>query len=225
MTTFDAERITERLNLRQWIWWYMLEFPCQVWVTVAYRFRVWHARRVPRRGGVLLVANHQSYLDPILIGVAGHRRPFYAMARSSLFHNRFFAWLIGTLRAIPIEHGGTDLTAMRRCMEVLRRGAALLVFPEGARTRDGSVASFASGTMVLIRRTRPTVVPVAIEGAYQAWPRGGRLRAFGRIGVAYGEPIEAETLLALPTADALGVLESRVEALRQEVREKMGRGQ
>lgn len=224
MAATSSPTMTARMSPRQWIWWYMLEIPCYLWITIAYRFRSWGATRIPRRGAVLFVANHQSYLDPILLGVAGHHRPFYAMARASLFKHRFFAWLIGTLRAIPIEQQGSDLAAMRRCMDVLRRGATLLVFPEGARTLDGSVAAFSPGTIILIKRTRPIVVPVAIDGAYAAWPRGGRLRGRGRIGVLYGDPIGPDELLALSPDEALRRLETGVEALRHELGRRLRSG-
>ena len=196
----------------------MLELPCYVWVSICYRFRSWGGRRVPKRGAVLIVANHQSFLDPILLGVAAHHRPCHAMARASLFRSRFFGWLIRSLRAIPIELGAGDVKALRRCLEVLRAGDALVVYPEGSRTEDGNVAPFAAGTLLLIRKARPIVVPAAIEGAAAAWPRSSAWpRPAGRIGVMFGRPIAAEQLVAMEVDEALEHLRERVDTLRAEL--------
>ncbi len=196
-----------------------------LWLTFAYRCRYWNAQRVPDRGPVLLVANHQSFLDPVILGVAGHHRPFYAMARLTLFRHPLFRWLIRTLRAIPIDQEATDIGAVRRCVNVLREGRALLVFPEGGRTLDGRTAPFAAGTLVLIKRARPTVIPVAIEGAHNVWPQHRRLpRAFGRIGAMYGQPIGAETLLAMGTEGALKHLHREVETMRQKLAQRLSSG-
>ncbi len=203
------------LSLRGWVWWYMMELPCYLWVSVCYRYRSWGSMRVPKRGPVLIVANHQSFLDPVVLGVSGHRRPFHAMARDTLFHNPVFGWLIRSLRAIPIDQEASDLRAMRACIGVLKRGEVLLIFPEGSRTEDGSTAPFAPGTMVLIKRARPMVVPVAIEGAHHAWPRGQTLpRATGRIMAMYGRPICADKLMAMGAERALAHLRDQIEGMR-----------
>jgi 1-acyl-sn-glycerol-3-phosphate acyltransferase len=204
------------------VWWHFLHFLCFVWVGPCYRYRAWHYDRVPAEGPVLLVSNHQSFLDPILVGLSAHHRQFYAMARSTLFRHPFFAWLIQSLNAIPVERGTADMGAMRRSIEVLQQGHALLIFPEGTRTPDGTTKPFATGTMLLIRRARPVVVPVAVEGAFSAWPRERRSpRAAGRIGVMFGEPIPAQELLAVKPEEALGRLRTIVESMRVELAHRL----
>lgn len=204
------------------VWWHVLHFLCFGWFRFSYRFRAWGIRNLPAIGPVLLVANHQSFLDPIIVGLAAHHRQFYAMARSSLFDDPRFAWLIRSLNAIPVEQGAGDLKAMRACIDVLKRGHALLIFPEGSRTLTGTTLDFETGTMLLIKRSGAAVVPVAIDGAFEAWPRGQAApKPFGRIGVAYGEPIPAETLTRMQTEQAMRLLRDRVETMRLELAEKL----
>ena len=136
--------------LRRVLWWSLLHLFCFAWVGPCYRYRCWGARHVPRRGPVLLVANHQSFLDPILVGLGAHHRQFYALARATLFDQPLLAWLIRSLNALPVRQGVGDKAAMRRCLEVLDHQQALLVFPEGSRTRDGRTSVAFTG-----RRARP----------------------------------------------------------------------
>ncbi len=200
------------------LWWHLLHLICYVWVAPCYRYRAWGIHRIPRTGPVLFVSNHQSFLDPILVGLAAHHRQFYAMARSSLFDHPAFAWLIGTLNAIPVERGQSDTASMRKCIDVLGQGHALLLFPEGTRTPDSTTQPFQRGLILLIKRAQPTIVPVAIDGAFDAWPKARKLpRATGRIFVEYGQPIPASQLLAMPPDAALSALQRTVESMRRDL--------
>lgn len=206
-------------------WWHLLHALCYVYFWPMYRFRSWGARHIPAQGPVLVVSNHQSYFDPIILGLPLWRRPFWALARKTLFRNRVFGWLIRSLNAIPVDQSGSDMKSMRACMEVLKAGRVLIVYPEGARTLDGTTGPFAEGTMLLIKRTRPLVVPAAIEGAYQAYPRGAkRPKATGRIAVQFGEPMPAEQLLAMDAKEAMATLRQQVETLRLDLVQRMGHG-
>jgi len=113
------------------------------------------------------------------------------------------------------------MAAMRRCIEVLNDGQALLIMPEGTRTLDGTTQAFAPGTMLIVKRAKPKVVPVAVEGAYAAWPKGRGPRLTGRIGVMFGEAIPAEKLIAMGADAALAMLRDEVERMRLEVAERM----
>lgn len=199
--------------------WHAMHFLCFVYFLPMYRFRAWGVSRVPMTGPVLLVSNHQSFLDPIIIGLPLSKRRFFALARKTLWDTKWVGWLITKLNAIPVDQENPgDLKAMRACLDVLNRGEMLMLFPEGARTLTGQTESFATGMMLLIRRARPTVVPVALEGAYEAWPRTRKLpRPTGRIGVMFGEPVPAEELLSLKPEAALELLRQRVESMRLEV--------
>ena len=203
------------------LYWAFMHFLCYVWVAPCYRYRAWGITNVPRTGPVLLVSSHQSFMDPILVGLGCHHRQFYAMARATLWDSALLGKLIDSLNAIPVDQESADLPAMRKCVDVLRKNQGLLVFPEGARTEDGSIAPFAPGMMLLVRRAKPKVVPVAIEGAFDVWSRYRKApKLCGRVGVVYGEPIEAERLLAMEAPTEF--LRQQCEVLRQEAARRIG---
>ncbi len=206
-------------RLLTWSGIYLLSYGVLSW---AFRFRAWGQHHLPPTGPVLLLANHQSFLDPLLVGVAARPRPFHSMARVTLWRHRLLGQMITLLNGIPVDQEAPDLRSMRRCLEVLRQGHALLVFPEGSRTEDGAVAAFAPGVMMLVRRALPMVVPVGIEGAYTAWPRHSKLPRVGpRVGVEFGPAWSAQQLLAQPPAAALAQVRSAVDQLRLRLRERL----
>jgi len=187
--------------------------------TLLFRFRAWGVENVPREGGALLVANHQSFLDPPAVGLALSRVVHY-VARASLFRFPFLGWLLREQRAIPIERGAGDLAAIRAAVDVLRRGGLLALFPEGTRSRDGSVGAFQPGFAVVAARARAPVVPVAIDGAFEAWPRWRRVPCWGRVRVMYGDPVpppEGGKAACVATADEV---RRRVVGLLGRLRER-----
>lgn len=184
------------------------------------RIRHLHPGRVPREGPVLLVANHQSYLDPPAIGCGAGYRHFDYIARVGLFKNPALAWLIRTLHAIPIRQGEPDTAAMREAISRVSSGGAVLIFPEGSRTPDGTLQPFNRGVSLLIKKTKCPVVPVAIDGAHDAWPRGGKPRLFPRkpMTINFGEPIAYDELMADGADAAITTLHDRVAELLEEIR-------
>ena len=119
--------------------WSLFANLLRLWVKVCYRLRSWGADRIPRTGPVLLVSNHQSFLDLPVIGAAGGVRHFYILARASLYKSRTFRWLLAPYNTVSLSRGESDIKAMRRGIEVLEQGQALLLYPEGTRGADGPV--------------------------------------------------------------------------------------
>ena len=192
-------------------------------VFFVYRLRAYGQRNIPDSGPVLLLCNHQSYLDLVALGVTIPHRHFYAMARRTLFRG-WFGGLLRALNAFEVDQERGDLRAIRRAIELLKTGYLVLIFPEGSRTPDGITREFQEGVMLLLRRARPVVVPAAVEGVYDAWPiwsKRPRLRA--RIAAAYGNPVTAEQLLELAPHEALDRLRGDVEALRADLQRKLQR--
>lgn len=208
---------------RRWLWTILHALLYAVHVAL-YRYRSFGGTDVPAQGQVLLVSNHQSFLDPVLVGLGIGHCKFASMARSSLFTHPAFGWLIRSLNAIPIERGEADLKAMRQCISVVSAGRPLLMFPEGTRTRDGQTGQFHPGMMLLIKRARPMIIPVAIDGAFDVWPRKRKLpKLLGRISVVYGQPIDSTELIDLPPDEAMGQLRDRVERLRLDAADRNSR--
>ncbi|MBI1337083.1 MAG: 1-acyl-sn-glycerol-3-phosphate acyltransferase [Phycisphaera sp.] len=197
------------------LWWYALWSLCLVWFKLCYRYRASGQENIPREGPVLFLSNHQSFLDPIAVGLGAHRRQFYAMARSTLWNNRLLAIVIDSLNALPVDREAAEIGAIRTCIDVMKKGHALLVFPEGTRTGDGKVLELQPGVMLLVRRAKPTVIPVAIDGTFGVWSRHMKKPGLhGRVHVRFGKPIPAEKLLTSPTEEALSNLRNMIEQMR-----------
>ncbi|MFI4862008.1 MAG: lysophospholipid acyltransferase family protein [Phycisphaerales bacterium JB063] len=204
------------------LWWHFCHALCVVWFAVCYRFRFFGQHHIPKTGPVLLVSNHQSMLDPIIVGIGSSHRQFYAMARKTLWNNKLLGHMMNTLNAIPVDQDKPDASTMKRCIDILKQNHALLIFPEGARTLTGQTEPFEPGLMLIIKRAKPTIIPVALEGAYDAWPRTSKTpKPFGRITCQYGHPIPAEDLLDLPPKQALEHLRQTIESLRLELADQM----
>ena len=177
---------------------------CNLGYAGFFRGRVFGRRHVPLSGGVLLVCNHQSFLDPVLATLALPRECHY-MARDSLFAIPRLRWLIETLNAFPVRRGTADVAAIKETLRRLKAGALITMFPEGTRTPDGSVQPMHSGAVLIARKAGVPIVPTAIMGAFEAWPRTARLPRPHPIIVAYDAPL-------LP--DQLGEPDEAIEEIR-----------
>src|SRR6266850_4260144 len=109
---------------------------------------------IPETGPLLLVANHQSYLDPPAISSLATHRHLEFLARASLFKFKPFAWVISMLNAVPIQDDSGDAAAIREILRRLEGGRAVLIFPEGSRSPDGVVHEFKRGVAVLVKRAK-----------------------------------------------------------------------
>ncbi len=172
-------------------WFRFARFWCWIFCNLFFRIRVYGRENVPDKGAFVLVANHQSYLDPVFCGIP-LKRPLYFLARDSLWKNRFFGWLISSVNTIPVRQDKADLSAMRKVIGKLKEGRGVCLFPEGTRTSDGKITPFKPGFGLLCRRGEAAVVPVLIDGAFECWPRRKKIFSPGRIDVCYGKAITAE---------------------------------
>lgn len=160
-----------------------------------FRARADGLNHVPSNGGALVVANHQSFLDPIFAGYALRREVHY-MARDSLFRSKFFGALIRSVNAFPVNRSSADIGAIKESLRLLKKGNLVLMFPEGTRTRDGSIGSLQPGAVMIAYKARVPVVPLAIDGAFDAWPRHRHWpNLFVPVRVIFGTPVPAEELL------------------------------
>lgn len=142
---------------------------------------------VPDDGPFLLIANHQSYLDPVLIQ-AVVRRPVYTMAKSTEFSNPVTAPLLKSLKSFPVRRFEIDPQAVRLALRYLEAGHGVGIYIEGERSWDGRLQPPRLGTLRLILKSGAPVVPCGISGAYDIWPRWGRMRR-GSVRIRFGEPL------------------------------------
>jgi 1-acyl-sn-glycerol-3-phosphate acyltransferase len=143
---------------------------------------------IPREGPVLLVANHQSVLDPPLIGGVAPRKVGF-LAKAELFEIPVFGGLIRRLGAQPLRREGADAGALRAALRVLKSGGALLVFPEGTRGEEGVLRPAKPGAGMLAVLGGARVVPVYVSGSGRAWPRGRRFPRRAKVTVTFGPPL------------------------------------
>lgn len=211
---------------RTWIRWFLVWIvfrgSCAIYFRLFHRWRRGGGAPLPEEGPILFVANHQSFYDPPAVGSeVWHRAPAF-LARASLFRNPIFGGLIRFLNSIPLDQSGRGAGAFRAALAELDAQRTVLIFPEGRRSSDGTVHGFSPGLMLLVRRAKPWVVPVGIEGAYDAFPIQASRPRFGvPMATRIGEAIPAEALLEMSTADALEHLRRQVETLRMECRQEL----
>ena len=151
-------------------------------------FRGLWSERIPNSGPVVIACNHVSNWDPILVGL-GCRREVHFLAKEELFRNPLLRWLIRAYNALPLRRGIVDRRALRLASEVLEGGGALVMFPEGTRSRDGKLGRGKPGVGYLACASGGPVIPAYITGT-EALARAFRTRVPVR--VAYGEPIWPE---------------------------------
>jgi 1-acyl-sn-glycerol-3-phosphate acyltransferase len=174
-----------------------------------YGLRVAGREHWPAAGGALICANHQSVFDPPLVGLTCPRRLHY-LARQTLFDVPILAPVIRFFDAIPIDRDGMGLAGLKETLRRVQAGEMVLLFPEGTRTRDGEVGPLKPGLLLIVRRSGVPLVPVGIDGAFQAWPRTQRLPRLGRIAVVIRPPIPAAEVAQLADEVVLARLHQEI---------------
>ncbi len=158
---------------------------------------------IPRTGPVLLVSNHLSHLDVLVLGILLDR-PLNYVARSTLFF-----WPLGpfirSLGAFPINREGMGAEGFKETLRRVRSGGMVALFPEGTRSPDGDLAELKAGIARLVQKTRAPIVPAAIAGTFEAWPRSRPFPVPHPLRVHFGPPISPDQAASLD-ADALTAL-------------------
>ncbi len=196
-----------------------------IYLFVLNRTRIVGRHYVGEGKNTLLLSNHQSMIDSFLVGMGAyfpqalwkpHLMPWNPAAEENFFKTPLLAWFADNWKCIPVRRGRRDFHAVHRMSQVLPNGTMVL-FPEGTRSRDGSVLSGRPGVGLVALATRPRVIPVAIEGMNRALPIGKVIpRVFQRISVSYGPPIDCSEFFEMPrTRETTQLLvDKAIEAIR-----------
>ena len=191
------------------LWYNFLHVSCRLAAVVLFRIRVRGREHLPAGGPLLVCCNHQSHFDPVLVGLALDRRLNF-LARETLFDFAPFRWLIQSLDAIPIDRDGMGLAGIKETLRRLKRGEGVLIFPEGTRTADGQIAPLKPGFVALARRGKVSLLPMAIEGAYDAWPRRQTLPTAAPIAIEVGRAMTPDEIAALDDDELTAEVEARI---------------
>lgn len=159
---------------------------CKLW----FRMRVEGLANLPREGGAVLASNHQSFLDILIYGGCVPRHAAF-VARDTLADWRWLAYVMRQCGAVLVKRGSSDRKALRGMVDHLEAGDLVVIYPEGTRTRDGSLQEFKGGALLAARMAKVPIVPCGIRGAFEAWPRGVWIPRPRKIGVRFGAPIDS----------------------------------
>ncbi len=195
---------------------------CQLVFITVFGIRSFGRENVPTQGGALLACNHQSFLDPMAVGLCLWREVHY-LARDSLFRKPGFGWLIRSVNAFPVKRDTVDLAAVKESLRRLKGDQLLLLFGEGTRTNDGRIAPLQPGMAMMARRTKVPLVPVVIDGAFEAWPRNRKIWRRCTIRVMFGRPIAAQQIADLGDRVAAQIIYQRQQEMQQLLRSRYGR--
>jgi 1-acyl-sn-glycerol-3-phosphate acyltransferase len=190
----------------------LLRFPLFCWLRIEGR------ERMPKRGGLIVIANHISVADPIVLWYASPRHLCF-MGRADLFELPLIGAIVRLARAIPVRQRSADRAALMGAIEAVRDGEAVGIFPEGECSETGELMPFLPGVLLILRQTRAPVLPVGISGTERLIPYGKLFPrpAFSVITVRFGSVIPAEQILALPSP------EQQLEFLRSQVAQLLNR--
>jgi long-chain acyl-CoA synthetase len=173
--------------------WFLASRVAKIISRTGFRLRVTGLEKLPANGPFIISSNHQSYLDPVVLAsVLPWRilRNSFAVGTSEIFGSGSMRKLAAWVRVVVVDPDANLVPAMRAGAYGLRHGRVLLLYPEGERSIDGTPKIFKKGAAILSIHTQAPIVPVAIDGFHEAWPRGKSFQRFSRLKIAFGEPIQ-----------------------------------
>jgi long-chain acyl-CoA synthetase len=172
--------------------WYMVSRLIQVIALDRFDLHVSGIEKLPNRGAFIVSSNHQSYLDPLILGSILPPDVFdktFAVGTSEIFGKGLMLRLARSLRVVVVDPDANLIPAMRAGAFGLRQGRPLILYPEGERSMDGTPRIFKKGAAILSIHMQVPIVPVAIEGFHEAWPRNKPFQRFAPLKIVFGAPI------------------------------------
>ena len=151
-------------------------------------FKIEGIENVPLEGPVIIACNHVSYWDPILVGCALPRQIFF-MAKEELFQKPVLGFAIKKLGAFPVKRKQGDVSAIRKSLEILKGNKVLGIFPEGTRSKSGTIQEAMAGIALIMEKSKAPILPIKVYGV-----KGLLRQKRGNIGVVIGKPFYASDL-------------------------------
>jgi 1-acyl-sn-glycerol-3-phosphate acyltransferase len=202
--------------------YFLIRWVLRLFLPPFWKARVYGRHNEPSEGGVIYISNHQSFLDPMLVGFS-LVRPLSYMARDTLFDTPGLNQLMTGLNAFPVKRGTADTGALKEAMRRIKRGGQVLIFAEGTRSGDGKIAPFLPGVALLAQRAAKWIVPVVIDGAFDAWPKDSSLPTPGDITISFGKAIPHEEAIEFKSAELVDHLRDTMIQMQTEIRCKKGK--
>jgi long-chain acyl-CoA synthetase len=172
--------------------WYMVSRLIQVVALDRFHLRVDGIEKLPATGPYIISSNHESYLDPLILASVLPPPVFnrvFAVGTSEIFGQGFMLWLARSVRVVVVDPDANLVPAMRAGAFGLRQGRPLILYPEGERSIDGTPRIFKKGAAILSIHLQVPIVPAAIEGFYEVWPRNKSFQGFKPLKIEFGDPI------------------------------------
>ena len=192
----------------RFLWYKSVQIVCSTLFAAFWGWRATGQQNMPKSGGVLLVANHVSFLDVFVVGLP-LRRPLNFVARSTLFLP-VLGFLLRSLGTFPIQRDGIGAAGVKETLRRLRNGGIVTLFPEGTRSADGELGTLKQGIAVLAARAGVPVVPTGVAGTYEAWPRSRLFPRLHPLRVHYGRPIDPEEIAGLDSQTVTTLIQERI---------------
>lgn len=192
---------------------------CWIIFRLFFGLEVKGAENVPDEGGVIVAANHSSYFDPPVIGVALRRQATY-MAREGLFKIPLVKTFVAAF-SFPVKRGRPRPSTIKEALRRLKKGELIVMFPEGGRSKDGNLSDAKRGIGLIATMSKAPVVPALIRGTEKAFPVGARLIRPAKIKVIFGKPLiigEEERPGDSETSDDRGFQERVAQDIMKEIK-------
>ena len=175
------------LNFLNNYFFYLLKVTGVILFKLLYNVQVKHETRIPKKGPLIVAANHFSYMDPAVLQTMFPRRITFMM--TEIYYAGRARWLFKLLRCICVREKGSNITALREGVEVLRKNGVVGIFPEGAVSKEGRLQEGNPGIGFLVKKTGAPVIPAYISGTYEALPKGKTIPKITRIKIIFGSPM------------------------------------
>ncbi len=224
----DDPDVVALLHPNRWNdgFWFFVTRIMQVIALDRFQLKVEGLEKLPKNGAYIISSNHQSYLDPLVLASVLPPEVFYrtfAVGTSDIFGKGLMRRLARSIKVIVVDPDANLIPAMRAGAFGLRHGQVLILYPEGERSIDGGPKVFKKGAAILSVHLQVPIVPVAIEGFHDAWPRNKAFQRFAPLKMVFGDPIipPPESSASEETYERLTAdLKAKIVAMWEKLRER-----